>query len=296
MASLGQALRDEREARNISIEEIANSTKIGSRYLEALEADRLDQMPGGFFIRGIIRSYAKAIGLDPEEVLDRYKAAGLVGTAPAETKEQPTAAPEAAPSEEIIESPVKPAPDKPPAVEPAAPAIQFEEAPRPRISAAARKRIAAWTLGVLAVFIVTAVIVTVWPSRRTGGEGTKTRAVSTEAIPPPARTVAAEEAPAAFPPVEEIGEGLTIEISFHAETWIQVRTDGELKITGLFPPGSTARAQAENELFIHTGNARGFSFLLNGHPAKPLGRPGAYMLDVKITPENMKDFLERPGP
>jgi cytoskeleton protein RodZ len=69
MASLGQSLREEREARNISLEEIASATKIVPRYLEALEADRLDLMPGVFFIKGIIRTYAKAIGLDPEEVV-----------------------------------------------------------------------------------------------------------------------------------------------------------------------------------------------------------------------------------
>ena len=68
MASLGQTLKEEREARNISIEEIAAATKIVPRYLEALEADRLDIMPGGFFIRGIIRTYARFLGLDGDDV------------------------------------------------------------------------------------------------------------------------------------------------------------------------------------------------------------------------------------
>jgi cytoskeleton protein RodZ len=324
MASLGQALRDEREARNISIEEIATTTKIGSRYLEALEADRLDQMPGGFFVRGIIRTYARAIGLDPEEVLERYKAAGLLGAAPADARDVPKITPSAAPRPAIVASPARPAPAEPPAeieaaaeappdLEPSAHAVHFEEAPKPRLSAAARKRILAWTWRVLAVGIVAVVLVFVWPSRHPGKEGAGRQVSVTEAVPPAPQTAATGTAPAVTlpsrtaptpspqgepgqpPAVDEVWKGLTIEISFHAETWIQVRTDGELKINGLFPPGSTARAQADRVLLIHTGNAGGFSFRLNGRPAKPLGRPGALMTDITITPENMTDFLENPS-
>jgi len=94
------------------------------------------------------------------------------------------------------------------------------------------------------------------------------------------------------PAAERVWKGLTIEITFQAETWIQVRTDGELKINGLFPPGSTARAQADDRLLIHTGNAGGFTFRLNGQPAKPLGRSGQVLTDIRITLENIKDFLE----
>jgi hypothetical protein len=97
------------------------------------------------------------------------------------------------------------------------------------------------------------------------------------------------------PAAEKVWKGLTIEITFLAETWIQVRTDGELKINGLFPPGSTARAQADEHLLIHTGNAGGFTFRLNGQPAKPLGRSGQVLTDIRITLENIKDFLESPS-
>ena len=97
MASLGQSLREAREERNISIEEIASATKIVHRYLEALENDRLDIMPGEFFIKGIIRTYARAIGLDAEEVLARYKAAGLIGEPERKRHIFQKAAPEPAP-------------------------------------------------------------------------------------------------------------------------------------------------------------------------------------------------------
>ena len=96
--------------------------------------------------------------------------------------------------------------------------------------------------------------------------------------------------------MEEVWTGVTIEISFQAETWIQVYTDGVLKVDGLFPAGATAQAQADEQLLIHVGNAGGFTFLLNGKPAKPLGRAGHVLTDIKITPNNYKDFLEGQGP
>jgi cytoskeleton protein RodZ len=342
MASLGQELREEREARNISIEEIASATKIVPRYLEALEADRLDQMPGGFFIRGIIRTYARSVGLDPEEVLNRYKAAGLLEPAAPERKVFPRFAPKAPPRPEPAETvtpvvPAEPAPaiepapaaalEAPPDIEKASPTVHFEEAPKPRLSEAARKRLLAWTWRGLAAVLLVAVIIVVWPSRRHKADEPQPGRTAAEAVVPPPTTapgttpssvprsetvtgpaVQAEPAPSEpsptaaptgstgpAPAAEKVWKGLTIEITFQAETWIQVRTDGELKIDGLFPPGSTARAQADERLLIHTGNAGGFTLRLNGQPAKPLGRSGQVLTDIKITLENIKDFLESPS-
>lgn len=72
MASLGQELKRERELRGISLKEIANSTKISLRLLRALEDDQLEILPGKFFTKGIIRAYAKYLGLEEESVLNKY--------------------------------------------------------------------------------------------------------------------------------------------------------------------------------------------------------------------------------
>ena len=58
MASFGEILKRERELRDISLREIADATKIHIRYLEALEANRFDSLPGGVFNKGFIRAYA----------------------------------------------------------------------------------------------------------------------------------------------------------------------------------------------------------------------------------------------
>jgi len=72
MASLGQELKKERELRGISLKEISDSTKINLRFLQALEKDQLDLLPGTFFTRGILRSYADYVGLDQDSVLNKY--------------------------------------------------------------------------------------------------------------------------------------------------------------------------------------------------------------------------------
>lgn len=72
MASLGQELKRERELRGISLQEIANTTKISMRFLQALEEDKLDILPGEFFIKSIISAYAKTLGLEKDSVLNKY--------------------------------------------------------------------------------------------------------------------------------------------------------------------------------------------------------------------------------
>ena len=71
----GERLRREREMRGIKLEEIAESTKIGKRNLEALEQERFDQLPGGIFNKGFVRAYAKYLGLDEEQAVNDFLAA-----------------------------------------------------------------------------------------------------------------------------------------------------------------------------------------------------------------------------
>ncbi len=72
MASFGQELKRERELRDISLKEISEATKISIRFLEALEQDNYDILPGGIFNRGFIRAYARFIGVDGEELVNAY--------------------------------------------------------------------------------------------------------------------------------------------------------------------------------------------------------------------------------
>lgn len=72
MESLGRYLRRERELRQISLEEIAQTTRIPLRMLQYIEQDQLDLLPGDVFARGFLKSYARSVGIPVDEVLARY--------------------------------------------------------------------------------------------------------------------------------------------------------------------------------------------------------------------------------
>src|SRR2546426_628894 len=72
MASFGETLKRERELREISLRQISEATKINIRYLEALEENRFDALPGGLFNKGFIRAYSTFIGVDGESMVDSY--------------------------------------------------------------------------------------------------------------------------------------------------------------------------------------------------------------------------------
>nr|HDN00248.1 helix-turn-helix domain-containing protein [Deltaproteobacteria bacterium] len=71
--SLGEYLKRERELRQISLEEVAEGTKIAIYRLRAMEADCWDKLPAEIFVKGFIKSYAEFIGLVPEDVILRYQ-------------------------------------------------------------------------------------------------------------------------------------------------------------------------------------------------------------------------------
>ncbi len=68
----GEHLKRERELRGVSLEEISAATRISTRFLEAIENDQWDQLPGGVFNRGFIRSIARYLGLDEDNLVAEY--------------------------------------------------------------------------------------------------------------------------------------------------------------------------------------------------------------------------------
>jgi hypothetical protein len=68
----GVHLRREREMRGVTLEEISSATRIGTRFLDALETEHWERLPGGVFNRGFVRTTAQFLGLDPEAMLAEY--------------------------------------------------------------------------------------------------------------------------------------------------------------------------------------------------------------------------------
>jgi len=70
--NFGERLKRERELREVTLEEITAHTRIGPRFLEALENEDWGKLPGGVFNRGFVRSVARYLGLDEESLLGEY--------------------------------------------------------------------------------------------------------------------------------------------------------------------------------------------------------------------------------
>ncbi|MFC4307353.1 helix-turn-helix domain-containing protein [Cohnella boryungensis] len=73
MSDLGALLRKAREQRGYSLDDIQEYTKIRKRYLEAIETGDYKVLPGSFYVRAFVKTYAETVGLDAEEVLRLYQ-------------------------------------------------------------------------------------------------------------------------------------------------------------------------------------------------------------------------------
>jgi cytoskeletal protein RodZ len=78
METVGTYLRRCREDKRMSVEEVSRATRVPASSVDRIEADRFDELPGEVFVRGFLKSYARAVGLQPDDVLARYTASRRV--------------------------------------------------------------------------------------------------------------------------------------------------------------------------------------------------------------------------
>lgn len=71
--SVGEFLKRERELRQITLQEVAEGTKISIRRLRSIEADQFEDLPAEVFVRGFVKSYADYIGVDPADAILRLE-------------------------------------------------------------------------------------------------------------------------------------------------------------------------------------------------------------------------------
>jgi cytoskeleton protein RodZ len=72
VSEFGEKFRKAREKKGLSLDDVSNVTKIGSRMLQAIEEEKFDQLPGGVFNKGFIRAYAKHLGINDQEAVTEY--------------------------------------------------------------------------------------------------------------------------------------------------------------------------------------------------------------------------------
>jgi len=73
MSSLGVYLRGLREAKGVSLDGISRSTRVGRRHLEALEGDKLEELPARVFVKGFIRAYCDTLEAPPDQAFDLFR-------------------------------------------------------------------------------------------------------------------------------------------------------------------------------------------------------------------------------
>ena len=247
LASFGEELRREREIRGISLKEIADATKISKRFLEAIERNDHRTLPAPVFTRGFIREYARYLGLNCDEIVNRYNYA-------------------AAGDDRIEKSPHlerlahREPPDK-------------KGIPPPY----ARIDRNVYVLLLIVAALVVATYVAIRHKRAIA------QAAGIEvAIAQPRRGAAAFRPPSAGlkPAATQNAEPMRMTIDVDDDSWIRLDADGKEVINDRLRRGEHRSVQAMDSFHFRTiGNAGGVKLALNDVPLPPLGRDGEVVHD-----------------
>ncbi len=81
MFEIGNTLRESRVRRNLTLQQVEEDTKIRVKYVQAMENEDWDVMPGVTYVKGFLRTYATYLGLDPNVIIDEYRSRGFAPSA-----------------------------------------------------------------------------------------------------------------------------------------------------------------------------------------------------------------------
>ena len=294
---VGADLRAARERLDWALPEVAAGLRIRLPYLEALEDGRIVDLPGNAYALGFLRTYATALGLDPDELARRFKAeAAMVNkktklTFPVPVPERGVPAGAIVllgvvlavgayigwyrlsgegklPAETVTPVPARLAPLAEQAVPPAPQAVV------PPTSVAAASPAAAPATA--------SAMPQVSPSS------------ASAAMPPHAGPVginSVASAPAnATPAPAPSPDGTRIMLRAKGDAWVQVRDRaGPVLLNRVLHAGDTWSVPARANLLLTTGNAGATELLVDGVAAAPLGSNGVVRRDLPLDPDQIKD-------
>jgi cytoskeleton protein RodZ len=253
--NFGERLKRERELREVTLEEITSATRIGPRFLEALENEEWEKLPGGVFNRGFVRSVARYLGLDEESFLAEYDLAHGPIVAPVQ---QHTA-------------------------------NHFSSRPK-WIPVVAFLAFLIVLGGVAAGGYYAWRYYQAHRSAKQAG-ATPASAPATESLPP--NTVALAVLPAeasranidtnTSPPLEP----LDLFVSVSAPTHLRILADGKLILDEELPVGANRHCPAEEQFEISAANSSAVLLKLNGQAIPPLGAPGTSGT-ITLTRKNLR--------
>jgi cytoskeleton protein RodZ len=282
MPSLGQELKQLREDKGISLRQISDATHIGMRFLQAIESDSFDALPGGIFNRSFVRKYAKYIGVDEEQVLARY-------------------------DHQVAEQPIEP---------PKPAQLRYQDFENRSSSAGSLKVVIPLLLLLGAGLYFTYRYInthaagqtetpadaTVTPSplpADTATPGATGEASAGEASPSPSAadgtaTPAAAEA-SGTPRTKVAGDVTQLRLQVTATTsscWINVKTDDTKEVKRTLQLGETQEFVASDKIELHLGNVTAVSATLNGRPMKLTPTRSKTVIEDVITKDNYQKFIQ----
>ena len=282
MASFGENLRRERELRGITLQELANGTKVNTRHIQALERNQFDRLPGGVFNRGFVRGIARYMKLDESFWVGEYaRAAGDEPEVLAYYAKEAPAAP-ASPRRGVwsyvalvvvfavgayvvhdlrMRRAAEAAALQPVSQPVAQPVSQPASNPPPAESAPASQEVSQ-------------------PAPTTSGPApTASLASGGVSAPPVVETQTA--APS------EPANALRLQVDVVEESWVRVVVDEQTRFEGRIRPGQPKRFRAAGRFQVSTRNASAVVLTLNGETLPPLGQPGEEKT-VVLTAQDLK--------
>jgi len=255
---VGFELRQTRERRGMSLQQLSRITKINLRVLDAIEASDADRLPAAVFTRSFVRTYAAEIGLDPDDIWRRYL----------EQFDQPVA--------------VAPATAEPDPVEPADNAPPWP-----------RARVLYGRFGQIAVLVL--VGLTAFALSRSSSDEPQAK-TTPQAAPTVSAAGVMPSLPSEAQPVGTAGTavvgGLQLTIAPIGPCWVQATVNGERIFATELRSGDRRNVDAPSEVTLRVGDPATFVFTINGKPAR-VGGVAGQAVTVQITKENFAQFLVR---
>jgi transcriptional regulator with XRE-family HTH domain len=272
---VGATLQSAREGRGLSLDELANRTKINVRLLRALESNNLEALPNGIFMRGYLRAYAREVGLDPDALVESYVAQFEPVGAAAKSSQQ--RADDAPPDDLVVVNGYG----------------TFDPSAETGSEAGKAIAIALVSLAFVAYLSLGTSRDPVVPELTPPADAIPA-AVHDDGIPVASRGngdgAAVVPASNVSVPVATAGNTLQIEIHPTGPCWVEATVEGEKRVYRLMNAGERETLTVQGDLMLKVGDPSAFAFSINGRPGRLSGRPGQ-TLSVRIGPANVSEFL-----
>jgi cytoskeleton protein RodZ len=271
--SVGSGLRAVRERLGWKLPDVAASLNIRREFLEAIEAGQLQSLPGPAYRTGFVRSYARMLGLDADEILRRFREAGALPDAKAaEMRFISTVPDRGVPRGAIVLVGV--------VVVLVAYGLWYHYSD-------SQRRLAEQVPMVPAELAPLATppkidIAPVIPAPAQQAAQTPAPAAPPPATAPAATDTSAAAAPAATAP-QPPGAGMVI--SATEDSWVEVQdASGNILFSKVLHPGDSWPVPQEAGLTLTSGNAGGTLIVTNGQAGQPLGAPSSVLHGYQLTP------------